>query len=432
MDILTLKRANVYTDKKELEKYNIPVSTPLGFSWTDHPLDGNIYTDGNGNFTVKDFDVADYQITGKTYYVDVVNGSDSNDGLTLDTAFKRIITAFQQGDAQVIKVAEGLYHKVNAFNGAETPSVSIKAISGKVRITNAYELTWSLSSGKSNTYEATLAYSVGNVFDAEVQDNYGDYTELTEVATIPDVETTQGSYYYDDYYDILYVHTANSRPADVDVMAYGTSKNVWHYGAGDVYLEGIEFEGGAYSVQMFEDGATPPGNLYAKNCSFKYSAGNAINVQGTPLTIMQNCIAAYSNTADGFNYHAYNGIIPKVIEINCIGRNNGDSDSDNGSTIHDGGSIIRINGSYYGNYGPNIADVNSGTESWNIRVSSFESQRTTPTDYTFTDTAETWLDSCLAFGSTQSLELLTSAIANVRNCSFDQTEDISGGTKNNY
>src|SRR5699024_7269484 len=45
-----------------------------------------------------------------------------------------------------------------------------------------------------------------------------------------------------------------------------------------------------------------------------------------------------------------------------------------GSTMHDGGQIIRVNGAYYRNEGPNVADVNDGTQSWNLGCIGLESR----------------------------------------------------------
>jgi hypothetical protein len=123
-------------------------------------------------------------------------------------------------------------------------------------------------------------------------------------------------------------------------------------------------------------------------------------LEGTELSIMQNCRAMYGQK-DGFNYHAKNGVVPKAIEINCIGALNGNSDdsNDQGSTIHDGGSAIRIKGSYFGNYGSNVAE--EAAESWNIGCVAFEPKA--PNDgqkanfYAYTGTSML-MDSCIMFG----------------------------------
>src|SRR5699024_3407986 len=114
-------------------------------------------------------------------------------------------------------------------------------------------------------------------------------------------------------------------------------------------------------------------------CSWKYMHGNqqgGLELVGGDA-YLQNCVAS-QNRADGFNYHHGNGRKNRVIEVDCIGRFNGNRlsaiHSDNGSTMHDGGQIIRVNGAYFGNEGPNVADVNDGTQSWNLGSIGLESR----------------------------------------------------------
>ncbi|RIN48011.1 hypothetical protein BU036_12180, partial [Staphylococcus simulans] len=138
-----------------------------------------------------------------------------------------------------------------------------------------------------------------------------------------------------------------------------------------VYFENIRFTN---SVKLI---ATTAGkNFFAKDCYFSIgSGGNALSIEGYDFNIIQRCVAKHA-TMDGFNYHIKNGVLPKVIEIDCKGYDNGrnGADQNNGSTMHDGGHIMRINGEYYNNGGPNVIDVNEGTVSVNIGVHSHHSR----------------------------------------------------------
>ena len=143
-----------------------------------------------------------------------------------------------------------------------------------------------------------------------------------------------------------------------------------------VYFENIRFTN---SVKLT---VTKSGNkFYAKDCYFSIgSGGNALSIEGYDYNILQSCVAKHA-TMDGFNYHIKNGILPKVIEIDCVGFDNGrnGADQNNGSTMHDGGQIIRIGGEYHNNGGPNVIDVNEGTVSVNIGVHSHGSRATAGT-----------------------------------------------------
>src|SRR5699024_1944379 len=136
-------------------------------------------------------------------------------------------------------------------------------------------------------------------------------------------------------------------------------------------------------------------------CSWKYMHGNqqgGLELVGGDA-YLQNCVAS-QNRADGFNYHHGNGRKNRVIEVDCVGRFNGNRPSpihsDNGSTMHDGGQIIRVNGAYYRNQGPNVADVNDGTQSWNLGCIGLESRSTVNgSDFRARDNMMMRLEGCI-------------------------------------
>ena len=172
-----------------------------------------------------------------------------------------------------------------------------------------------------------------------------------------------------------------------------------------------------------------------KNCVFAASIDNAFRVFGANIIILERCTARDSKTADGFNYHQHNGIIPKIIEINCLGYNNGlDSANDinNGSTIHDAEKIIRVNTFAWNNKGPNFADVTTGTESWNMGCIGFASasgiKNLGPIDFGFNaGNVKVWMDGCRAYSSIKSAIFGTttdSVTAKVRNCNFEVAPEV--------
>lgn len=406
------------------------IQVPSGLGYTP-PF--NVYHDRYSNLFLTDFDVSKYQPTGKTYYVSAT-GSASNDGLTYATAFSSIGTALSKGDADVIMVGYGIYERSKGFSGYTiSRNVSIKAFGGPVTFSAHDTLTWTVASGYTNTYQATRSL-VDLVWDAKTPDALGDYTRLTKQTSIALVDANPGSWYSDG--TTLYVRTSDSRQPDSNIRAYLDVAHAVISGNVTVYMEGINIEGGIEALKVTNGAGGLNPTFYAKNCKFKYSTTyNGLTSQGAK-TFLFNCEAS-RNYADGFNYHIFNSVNCTSIEINCTGRNNGYStqDNNNGSTTHDGNTIIRINGNYYSNYGPNIADVNN-SKTWCVNCNSHDSldgqpgytpsQVSQETNY-YMD-GQMWLDSCNSKGTLYDLvSTFSYSVINIRNFTSQSNFYVSGG-----
>ena len=380
----------------------------IDFSWFKHKIyrnkKGEIYTD---------LKIEDYKNKGgTTYYVDIINGSERNNGLTIDTPFKYLKTAMDKTDVGTIYVKDGFYNYSASFNNT-TYSKNINIIGIGEDVVCCYgtnSLSWEKVSNYNNIYKAERSV-LGGVFDKTILTKTGDYTKYSTVTRLSDVENKEGSYYYEN--NIIYIHPFNSRIPDDNIIVMLQGGNLKITGNYKVYLENIKFYGGANGCVNINNSSVSDNTLLvAKDCEFKYSTNGVggLQIQGADA-ILENCIAS-SNLKDGFNYHAFNNRINKVVEINCIGRDNGESlevsYSDNGSTIHDGGKIIRINGKYFNNLGPNIADIGDGTMVWNLGCASYNSKckaNTHNCNYwcaDFTKTVKMWLDTCISFNSLRS------------------------------
>lgn len=418
----------------------IKLALPKGFSWTTAPI--NIYKNSLGEITT-DFDATKFQWIGKgkTYYVNKATGSNTNNGLTRSTAFKQIAFARSRPDVDTIIVASGTYEFSDAFNGSikDSKSISIKAEkAAEVIITNSNTLKWAKTSGYTNVYQASRSNIADNgVYDAGVLNSAGDYTKLKKVSSLAEVEAVPGSYYYD--LSTIYAHTVNSRPADSKIRCFFKGYNFYNVGNYTTYLEGLKFYGGENAVAWVQVAKGTDNPLFvAKNCEFKYSTnGQGIAMRGVDV-ILQNSITS-SNNQDGFNYHANSGRIPKVIEVNSksyyngIGRNNW---SDNASTIHDGGKIIRVNGKYHTNEGPNIADVGIGTESWNVGDLSYNSICNTLSNRTnyYISEGKMWIESSSGYGSLHAYVVGPTGSMLIKDSMFDDGVPIldSTGSKAYY
>lgn len=294
----------------------------------------------------------------KTYYVDIKTGDNNNPG-TEDKPFKWINRALRYGDSDNIVVKSGIYGWSRGMNGSsQTKPFNLIGV-GEVYIgAHRDNLTWVQNSIYNNVYETTGS-SVIEVVDIKDFENSLVYENQTSVQG---VSSKAGSYYIDG--NNIYVRTIDDRKPDEYVLPNMRNEALKITDSSQVYIENIKFTN---SVKHIASGAGQ--KFYAKDCVFALgTANNCLSLEGVDFEIM-NCIAKNS-VRDGFNYHSSGSYISNGIEIDCKAYGNGrdGADQNNGSTMHDGGKIIRIRGEYHHNHGPNVIDVNNGTQSLNIGV----------------------------------------------------------------
>lgn len=334
----------------------------------------------------------------KTFYVDEFELIDNTTG-------NNIISTYQTyASPLVVNLYDGIYNKTNGLNdtsiGVDTV---IKAVSGSPIISAENSQTWSLSSGQTNTYQSNEASTVYRVLDSKTPDVHGDYVEYAKQTSIANVESNPGSWYWAS--NILYVHCLDNRTPDTDIHGYIAVKGI-DVTDKNVYLEGITIQGGGNSastskgpINHVSSGSTIY-NLYMKNCTVKYSINDNKGIYiSKSIAYLQNCLSARNNS-DGFNYHT----AAKALELECVGRDNGytGNGNDNGSSMHEAGTIIRVNGEYTRNYGPNVIDINEGTQSWNIGCKSYNSLSALSTNNNdfMLEQGLMWLDNCKSNNST--------------------------------
>jgi hypothetical protein len=400
------KAAAEQNAKKTDERPGV-IPPPAKFPWKNPPI--MVKKDIFGRYNVV-FDIEKFvPVTGKTYYVDINTGDDAKDGLTPATAFKNLSTTLVKADVKVIYIAPGVYDKSAGWGISETnfttTSLVIKPMYKGDIIVGAHDarLTWA-AEGTPNVFKATRN-SVTNVYDSSILDEYGDHKELTKKASVSEVSTSPGSWFADA--TSVYVRLADDRiPDNKTVWVYMASSNGFVRGNKTMYFEGIKFYGGNEPFEVSSKSASDNLNVYFKDCQFKYGINNGfsngLTVKGARNVYLQSCIAS-RNQRDGFNYHMYNNINPNVIEVDCIGYNNGvgnAEDNNNGSTMHELGNIIRVNGIYFRNKGPNVVDV-GGSQSWNIGCTAYKSlSASTSSEVNFQNQdGKTWLDGCVAYDS---------------------------------
>lgn len=404
--------------RSEAEPLSIIYNAPSQFEWQDHPLKDKIYTDGKGNFEVKDFDITTYRPIGSSYYVDKINGDDNNTGTESDP-FATITQAYNQSDVAIIYVAEGNYNRNELFyntSGIQKNIAIIGLEENEVNFHSGNPIAWTETTGYTNVYQGNRGGSLPGVIDNHAKGEDGISKLLVSVGSIEEVESTPGSYYHDTGAGIVYIQTYFSEvPSNDFVWGLTLHTPITANDGQNLYLENVNVYGGLGCVDIENTTNNTTPHFYAKDCNFAYTFSDsydAVMIKGVELTIFENCVAAHAQK-DGFNYHWSNGTIPYALEIDCKGRDNGnDTDgNDQGSTTHDGGKIIRINGSYYRNKGANLAEdssVNGNSQSWNLGCVCFESASPSPYDsqnvnYLAYQDTKMFMDGCRGFGSMYNL-----------------------------
>jgi hypothetical protein len=367
------------------------IVTPSGFSWTDHPLVGKVWKDGEGKYQTT-FEVSSLQVTGKTYYVDGSAGNDSNDGLTPNTALATILAAYNKSDVKVIILSSTRFSLAGGFNGTLIDKeITIKTRFGtRATLVNSAYPTWYKTTGKTNVYERTQANTV-KVVDTNRKDSLGEYIVLKKVNSIDECDITADSYFING--SNVYVNVGGAANSNVLPITNSFTIEANFTTPKTIYLENIDVLGGFKATG---------GTVYAKNCNFKYGGADDSYSVVNGISVTQNCQATHA-TNDGFNYDG-----AKAIEIDCIGRFNGDGSEsiDNGSTGHTSSRIIRLNSEYHNNIGPNVADV-QGSESWNIGCNSHDSKALAATqqcDFQTQDSGtKMWVEGCKGYNTLYSL-----------------------------
>ncbi|MBN8410687.1 hypothetical protein [Halomonas litopenaei] len=356
------------------------INTPSEFSWFEYDIYYN--ADGTGSCGIDPYRLKPG--VSKTYYVGYPGASDTNSGLTPTQSLGSIAGALSKSDVDEIVIAPGAHDRGLASWGSYnmSRSVSIVCRDGIAKLRGSSPLSWTQNATYANVYEASRDQVAPNdaVRDAKFEDLNGDYKGYVQVGSVSAVSGFPGSYFSSG--SKVYLRTFDDRAPDDDILVFlrvgsGTNGN-----GGTIFLENLEFEGLQDLVFRSPAGGEKT-NVVAKNCKFKYSSttsgisggAGGFRTEGV-RSFCFDCEAA-RNYKDGFNYHEYGAQFPQAFEMNCKGRNNGgDATPDevhNGSTMHQGGSIIRINGEYYENKGPNVPDVGANTSSLMVGVSSYNS-----------------------------------------------------------
>lgn len=407
---------------------------PSGFNWpAGLPTVAAYHYGDNFYCNLEPEDIIDPAKFTAVLYVHGANGSDSNNGTTWLLAKKSIESAMKAATASgvatriLVYAPAGPYYRsigVSADGSTRTGSVPImlEAINGRV-ITGPWDnLTYSLASGATKTYQATRS-NVLRVFNPTLTDPNGGMLEYVykggadNTARIAAVEAAAGSWSLSTDGTTFYVHPyADAVPTNVNTRAILLSEGLGWNGNADLYIRGFDFQGGKEGpLRVFGGSAN---KVVLVDCSFNYSAASLTQASGTTTTdgariygcgmiAFFGCTANF-NQKDGFNVTATGGVKPSMLLVNCTGNFNGvsPSTSNNGFTTHASCKTIDIGGRYIGNFGTASGHIADGTQVWNVGTTAGAS----PGDVPFSGTsqaafgawlgaAELWLDTCRDYGS---------------------------------
>lgn len=367
-----------------------------------------------------------------TYYVDPLNGDNADPG-TEAQPFKDVNTALGQSDVQSVILAAGIYTQDEpwtTYTGPNKP-VIISCPSGRAVVGKFETASWALTAAQTYTYQHTLVGTLSRMHDAGVRDADGIPTVLTSRASVALVEANPGSYFNDA--GTLYVHTADSRPADRSVLVEltaPTAPQVPFSSTGRfLVLQNIDFVGTQPNYNI--TGC----NFYLEDVRTSYAGESSVT---NPFEIVRlNCVSKYTPTTG--DHWDYRGDV-RGFEQGCIVRNTGTDDADNCSTAHGTAMITRIRCEYT-DARRAVHDIEA-TKSWNLGCDASDSVTGgANTDHGWTcgdigvsSTAQMWLDGCTASGNTVDIFTGVNATTRYRNMTIGDfaTTTESGGTLTTY
>lgn len=376
----------------ELYKTNFPT----GFTWQEAPI--SIWTDGKTYTSF--FQPAELRIkTGATYYCDYVNGLDTNVGTSESASFKTLnkaLSVLVDGDTLIVLDNFLTRNEMALTNIVLSKNVSIIA-KNKCQVLMADPLSYTKYSD--GVYKTTRS-NVARVIDFEKKIKFKDVSSLSECQSTPGTWYQNGS--------DLYVHCINGEEpslkkifvllnAGTFISVDASAKNI------SVYLKGFEFIGGVPTLET-KNSSTTKATVLLDGISLLFSchrAKGAAYIAGANC-YSKDCTVAYADE-DGFDYQELNGQKAHFIEVDCHAFANGSNigvQGDNGSTSHTDAKGIRVGGMYYGNLGPNIADVIGNTQTLNYNVTTFDSKRDIdfPFNFQISD-GEMWIYNSETFGT---------------------------------
>lgn len=379
-----------------------PITTPVGFRGTTLATEMDLRRTLMG--VVTNFDITSkIPAVTKTYYVDPINGSNANSGLTAPLAKKDLAVVLIISDCDQIIItgltADFVGLGAQSWNNVQpVRSLSVVNPTGYRYISAACASlpTWAVNGTYSNVYSTVIsaanAAGVTDLLTSTTQSYVNAagatvsltnqpkrFRTLLKVASLAAVAATAGTWYHDG--TSLHVRPFDGRNLVGDVkMIPTTTAQGGRFPVGTnsltIYAQGLDFVGGQNAFYMGLSSSAITGCVFAhNNCSFQGAGvGHGLSILAFS-TVYGYRSACYDNFSDGFNYHSVESdgttpsTSPSCVEIECVSAGNGTTGSsgvsDNASTAHDYCNVIRLNSVYMNSDDRVVADTNAA-HSWNL------------------------------------------------------------------
>lgn len=297
------------------------------------PIDFDIYCAGHGRFATTLDRADDYRAAFITdydavYYIDNVNGDDSNDGATIATAKKTHFYTRQAADGagqkplvylvnsgKAYDQSDGLTHTAKFAN--DVSFIGIADEFGNLPIVgNIYPSTafaFSKNGTDSHISQASLATAtqVGRIFDKSKLRSVNGLlvpTEYRKVSTYAECVSEIGTFWITGSNDFIYLNTFNGelpQPSFDVLFTRGTITAQLASRGKSAFAENLIFVGGITEG----DGLHP--NIHFLNCASVGSNFNGFSQTSSDNFGTKDCISIDS-AQDGFNYHSAGQFIETV------------------------------------------------------------------------------------------------------------------------
>ena len=396
-----------------------------------------VITNEKGNYNLE-YNISDFKNTGGTTYYISPNGSNTNDGLTPETAWSHLGKFTQQaqnGDTAIL--LNGIYTRTQVQLDTKQPCKISCNIIGEsengvwIKASENYDFSQNLQ--YENVYQTarTNCSAVTNIINKDK----GILFNLTKVNTLESCSQTENSYYTDN--TIVYVHLYDGIVPNNDNIALCLLLNQPNMFFGEftqntkIYIENINFINASNGNIVARNDTEYTCNILLKNC--KLYNNNSDNYQYDSFSnigcfsICDN-VHAINSKKDGFNYHAGKNFEARGIELNCVAMNFGEGQTDsnklsnNASTSHEFSQVLSINGVYGHSNGGCVVDVQSAKRAmYNCKI--FDSYgETRKYDILAQSDSIIYLYDCFLKGSNGNPNLMTSgenAYIYYKNTEFD-------------
>lgn len=339
-------------------------SNLLGGNWQDVsapqgmviPMPFNVQRQGNNYRVDPSFDIqtrANITVT-KSYYVDSVSGSDSNDGLSEGAPLKTLTAANAKGDGQRFYLKRGSYWFKNQRPTQFTGSAEFLpyGTGAKPIITADTSNQFGSFSATDNYYSASAPDFVGRLYDFSDLDSDGQPRIYTNAGSIAGVDATAGTFFWSA--STIYVRTFDDRAPDSDLLYLDNLCYRVRQDNISQYFNNIEFR----STLAMQNGSSTGGTKsYFKDCDFKFGEHQ---FWGQAECIIQDSNVT-SLSGDACNIDDYNTVTGYVYEVNSFFSNYGNGAGNaQGSTIHNASNAVSIAGIYSNTAGQCIGDTGTG------------------------------------------------------------------------